>query len=161
MEQAFRGRVFETVLGPVALFCDSGEKGLKKLVFLEEGGGRGNAFSSDAPLLKEAEKQLLEYLAGKRIRFDLPLLPEGRPFQQRVWEALLGIPFGETRSYKDIALALGQPGASRAVGNANGRNPLPIFIPCHRVIAADGSLGGYSGGLLRKVFFLRLEKSRT
>ncbi|TYT74121.1 methylated-DNA--[protein]-cysteine S-methyltransferase [Desulfobotulus mexicanus] len=157
MEQAFREIVFETVLGPVALFCDSEEKWLKKLVFVAEEGGRMFSFSSKVPLLKEAKKQLLDYLAGKCTHFDLPLLPEGSPFQQRVWEALLTIPYGETRSYKDIALALGQPGASRAVGNANGRNPLPLFIPCHRVIASDGSPGGYRSGLFRKGFLLDLE----
>ena len=96
------------------------------------------------PLLREARDQLQEYFDGKRMSFDLPLAPEGSEFQKRVWAALCAIPPGETRSYADIARTIGS--APRAVGGANGANPIPLFIPCHRVIAADGSLGGYSGG---------------
>ena len=111
----------------------------------------------ETPLLHRAKEQLLEYLAGERKKFDLPLAPHGTPFQQRVWNALQEIPWGETRSYKDIALAVDCPKGFRAVGMANRSNPLPIFIPCHRVIAADGSLGGYAGGLELKKALLTIE----
>ena len=109
------------------------------------------------PLLLEACRQLREYFAGERKAFALPLAPAGTEFQKKVWAALRDIPWGETRSYGDIARAIGKPAASRAVGMANGRNPLPIFIPCHRVIGTNGSITGYSGGLEKKRFLLRLE----
>ena len=111
----------------------------------------------ETPLLSRAREQLLGYLAGERKEFDLPLAPQGTPFQQKVWKTLREIPWGETRSYKDIALAAGCPKGFRAVGMANHRNPIPIFIPCHRVIAADGSLGGYAGGLELKKALLTIE----
>lgn len=109
------------------------------------------------PLLLEARRQLQEYFAGERKAFALPLAPAGTVFQKKVWAALREIPWGETRSYGDIARAIGKPTASRAVGMANGRNPLPVFIPCHRVIGTNGSITGYSGGLEKKRFLLRLE----
>lgn len=109
------------------------------------------------PLLLEARRQLQEYFAGERKAFALPLAPAGTAFQKKVWAALREIPWGETRSYGDIARAIGKPTASRAVGMANGRNPLPVFIPCHRVIGTNGSITGYSGGLEKKRFLLRLE----
>ena len=109
------------------------------------------------PLLADAREQIEEYLFGKRERFDLPVAPEGTPFQQRVWEALRQIPYGQTRSYADIAVAAGDPKATRAVGTANGRNPLPLVVPCHRVIHSDGTLGGFSGGLAIKHYLLKLE----
>lgn len=108
-------------------------------------------------LLIEAAHQLSEYFAGKRQSFDLPLAPEGTPFQQQVWQALQAIPFGETRSYGDLAASIGKPGAARAVGRANNRNPLSILIPCHRIIGADGALVGYGGGLTIKRRLLELE----
>lgn len=108
-------------------------------------------------LLKEANRQLQEYFAGKRKVFDLPLAQQGTTFQQKVWQALTEIPFGETRSYGHIAERIGQPKASRAVGGANNKNPLPIFIPCHRVIGADGKLVGYAGGLEIKKILLHVE----
>ena len=101
--------------------------------------------------------QLGEYFAGKRREFDLDLAPYGTDFQLRVWQALRAIPYGAVRNYGDIARAIGQPGAARAVGQANGCNPLPIVIPCHRVIASDGTIGGYSGGLAIKHRLLALE----
>ena len=110
------------------------------------------------PLLLEACRQLREYFAGERKAFALPLAPAGTAFQKKVWAALREIPWGETRSYGDIARAIGKPTASRAVGMANGRNPLPVFIPCHRVIGTNGSITGYSGGLEKKRFLLRLEE---
>jgi methylated-DNA-[protein]-cysteine S-methyltransferase len=102
--------------------------------------------------------QLREYFAGRRRQFDLPLAPEGTPFQQRVWRALLDIPYGETISYGELASRIGQRSASRAVGLANGSNPLPIVIPCHRVIGASGKLTGYGGGLPIKQQLLTLER---
>ena len=113
-------------------------------------------FLSDT--IAQAFSQLEEYLIGKRKEFSLPLNPKGTPFQQKVWSALLSIPYGETRSYKDIAEQTGKPNSSRAVGMANHENPIPIFIPCHRVISSDGSLGGYSGGLDIKKQLLQIEK---
>lgn len=101
--------------------------------------------------------QLGEYFAGTREAFDLPLAPQGTPFQQRVWMTLARIPYGATWTYLDLAVALGNPNATRAVGAANGRNPLPIVLPCHRVIGADGSLTGFGGGLPTKEALLRLE----
>ncbi len=109
-------------------------------------------------LTNQAANQLQEYLAGKRRQFDLPLEPEGSEFQKRVWEAVQDIPYGQTRSYSDIAEAIGQPSAYRAVGGASNKNPLPIVIPCHRVISTNGALGGYVGGTKIKSFLLDLEK---
>jgi AraC family transcriptional regulator of adaptative response/methylated-DNA-[protein]-cysteine methyltransferase len=110
--------------------------------------------------LTALEKQLGEYFAGKRREFDLPLKFPGTPFQQKVWSALLAIPYGSTCSYKDIAAKLGQPDAVRAVGTANGMNRIAIVIPCHRVVNANGDLGGYGGGLWRKRLLLDLEQGQ-
>ena len=104
-----------------------------------------------------ARDQLAEYFAGERQQFDLPLAPQGTVFQQRVWALLRAIPYGETRTYGGLARDLGNAGLAREVGSANGRNPLPIIIPCHRVIGAGGKLVGYGGGLDRKRFLLDLE----
>ncbi|HWJ69873.1 MAG TPA: methylated-DNA--[protein]-cysteine S-methyltransferase [Sphingobium sp.] len=109
---------------------------------------------ADHPLLIEAERQLAGYFAGERRAFDLPLDFRGTAFQQMVWTALLDIPFGETRSYAQIARAIGAPAASRAVGAANGRNPLSIVAPCHRVVGASGALTGFAGGLAAKRYLL-------
>ncbi|EPJ76445.1 MULTISPECIES: methylated-DNA--[protein]-cysteine S-methyltransferase [Pseudomonas] len=113
------------------------------------------------PLLKETERQLLEYFAGQRRRFELELDFAGTDFQIRVWHALLTIPFGETRSYRDIAVQIGQPTAVRAVGAANGRNPISIIAPCHRVIGSSGSLTGFAGGLAAKQLLLSLEGQQS
>ena len=110
------------------------------------------------PIIREACNQLDEYFAGKRQAFDLPLAPKGTPFQQAAWKQLLEIPYGQTISYSQEAKAIGRPKACRAVGSANGKNPIGIIIPCHRVIAADGSLGGYASGLDIKIQLLELEK---
>lgn len=110
---------------------------------------------------RRSRQQLTEYFQGSRREFDLPLAPQASPFQSRVLDALLAIPYGETRSYKDIAVTLGDPQAVRAVGSANGSNPLPIVIPCHRVIGSDGSLTGFGGGLAAKRFLLDLERARS
>jgi methylated-DNA-[protein]-cysteine S-methyltransferase len=109
------------------------------------------------PVLAETERQLAEYFAGTRTTFDLPLAPTGTPFQKKVWKALLTIPFGETRSYGEIAVQIGSPAAVRAVGAANGKNPISIVAPCHRVIGASGKLTGFAGGLETKAFLLALE----
>jgi methylated-DNA-[protein]-cysteine S-methyltransferase len=111
------------------------------------------------PVLIQTETQLKEYFSGKRSTFSIPLDMRGTPFQKQVWEALLGIPFGDTRTYGDIARRLGNPAATRAVGAANDRNPISIVVPCHRVIGASGKLTGFAGGLVAKVHLLDLETS--
>ena len=111
----------------------------------------------DHPLLDEAARQLGEYFAGERRGFDLPLAPRGTEFQRKVWLALRGIPFGQTWSYAQLAKSIDNMQAMRAVGAANGRNPIPIIVPCHRVIGANGTLTGFGGGLPTKEFLLRLE----
>jgi methylated-DNA-[protein]-cysteine S-methyltransferase len=105
----------------------------------------------------DAASQLREYFAGSRRSFDVRFAPQGTPFQRRVWHAVAGIPYGETRSYGGVAVTIGSPTAVRAVGAANGQNPWPIIVPCHRVIGGDGSLTGYGGGLPRKRALLELE----
>lgn len=110
------------------------------------------------PLLRQAAAELTAYFAGQLRQFTVPLAPKGTPFQQKVWAALREIPYGERRSYKEIAAMVGNEKACRAVGMANNRNPLPIFIPCHRVVGSDGKLVGYAGGLDVKTFLLNLEK---
>lgn len=114
---------------------------------------------ADHPVLIETERQLGEYFAGDRRTFDVPLSFAGTDFQKRVWSALLAIPFGETRSYGEIADQLGNPGASRAVGAANGRNPISIIAPCHRVVGSNGKLTGFAGGLEAKASLLDLERA--
>ena len=115
--------------------------------------GRGPANA----VLTRACEQLAEYFAGRRTTFAVPLEPAGTPFQRRVWDALLAIPYGTTLSYSDLARRLGDVRATRAVGAANGRNPIPIIVPCHRVVGADGSLTGFGGGLDRKRWLLEHE----
>lgn len=111
------------------------------------------------PLLQRAAQQLTEYFDARRRRFDLPLRPQGTAFQQAAWSALCDIPYGQTRTYAQQAAAIGNPKACRAVGMANHCNPLPLFIPCHRVIGAGGKLTGYAGGLAVKRFLLELEQA--
>ncbi|HEY81439.1 MAG TPA: methylated-DNA--[protein]-cysteine S-methyltransferase [Caldilineae bacterium] len=114
------------------------------------------AHAPDA-VLREAIRQLTGYFSGELIRFDLPIRLQGTPFQLSVWRQLLKIPFGQVRTYREIAQALGNRKAVRAVGGANARNPIAIIAPCHRVIASDGTLGGYAGGLWRKAWLLQHE----
>ena len=114
-------------------------------------------FAPRHPILRETERQLGEYFAGTRIRFDLPLEARGSEFEKKVWRALEKIPYGKTKSYLDLAKAIGSPTACRAVGAANGKNPLPIVVPCHRVIGANGKLTGFAGGLERKATLLAHE----
>lgn len=152
------GNVFyyQTELGIIGI-AESGEK-ITHLFFDGEKFDGNRYEKIESPLLKEAGKQLKEYFQGERIDFDLPLAPAGTEFMQRVWKALQTIPYGETRSYKEIAALAGNDKACRAVGMANNRNPIAIIIPCHRVIGASGDLVGYGGGLDKKVFLLDLEK---
>jgi methylated-DNA-[protein]-cysteine S-methyltransferase len=117
--------------------------------------------SDTHPVLVEAERQLREYFAGRRRQFELTLDVEGTPFQRKVWNALLTIPFGETRSYAQIARQLGAPGAARAVGAASGCNPVSIVAPCHRVVGSAGKLTGFAGGLEAKARLLALEGARS
>ncbi len=113
------------------------------------------------PMLLKAKQQLQQYFAGQRQQFDLPLDFQGTDFQQHVWQALLTIPYGETRSYKDIAFQIGNAKAVRAVGAANGKNPISIIAPCHRVIGSGGALVGFAGGLDKKQILLNLEQSKS
>lgn len=121
----------------------------------------GDFLEETTPLLRDAVLQLTEYFAGQRKNFDLPLSLRGTPFQCSDWEALCTIPYGQTRSYRQIAEQIGCPKGFRAVGMANHENPIMIIVPCHRVIAADGSLGGYACGLEAKRFLLELERTHT
>jgi methylated-DNA-[protein]-cysteine S-methyltransferase len=148
----------ESPLGPLLLVAD--EAGLRRIDFVN---GRhpakpDPAWKEDPASLQETARQLNAYFAGKLENFDLPLAPQGTPFQQEVWRKLCDIPFGETISYGELARRIGNPKASRAVGLANGSNPIPIVIPCHRVIGSNGKLTGYGGGLPIKEKLLALEQ---
>lgn len=114
-------------------------------------------FAPQQPILIETERQLSEYFVGRRTEFDLPLDPSGSEFQKKVWRAMTEIPFGQKRTYLDLANAVGSPKAYRAVGFANGKNPISIIVPCHRVVGANGALTGYAGGLEAKAKLLALE----
>jgi methylated-DNA-[protein]-cysteine S-methyltransferase len=147
-------------VGPLTLVADNDDR----LTRLEFGDDPAQDAAPDAVIVTEPEgvladtiRQLDEYFAGARHEFDLDLAPRGTSFQLAVWNALLAIPYGETASYGDIARSVGRPNAVRAVGQANGRNPLAIVVPCHRVIGSDHSLTGYGGGIDRKCFLLALE----
>ena len=139
--------VFRTPLGNMRLVMAGGA--VTELGFTEE---------QENGVENEGVRQVLEYFAGTRREFSLPLSPRGTPFQLRVWRALTEIPYGETRTYGDIARAIGAPGAARAVGGANNKNPIAIIVPCHRVVGANGALTGYAGGLDKKDFLLELER---
>jgi len=147
----------DTPIGVLTLAAD--DEGLRRIDFppphQSPPGDDWREGSTD--VLLEARRQLEEYFAGERREFDLPLSPRGTGFQRTVWNTLAAIPYGGTWSYRDLAQRIGKPSAMRAVGAANGRNPLPIVLPCHRVIGADGSLTGFGGGLPTKAFLLRLE----
>ena len=143
-------RHIETPIGRLAR-CADGD-GLCALRFA----ATGDAMDA-APVLLQAERELEEYFAGRRTAFSVPLSMHGTPFQMAVWAALRAIPYGETRSYGELARRIGRPGACRAVGMANHVNPLPILVPCHRVVGADGHLTGYAGGLDGKKYLLDLE----
>lgn len=155
----------ESPCGP--LFCVVGEDGAVVRIEFENGresqklarrlAEEGIEIAEDSERTAEVRRQLEEYFAGERETFDLPLAPRGTAFEKSVWNELSRIPYGETRSYAEIARAIGRPGAARAVGRANGANPIPIVVPCHRVIGANGSLTGFGGGLEVKSLLLEIE----
>lgn len=145
-----------TPIGELLLVSDGAA--LVALHFDDERRGSPTPEGGDDPVIRAASAQLAEYFAGERTTFDVPLAPGGTAFERRVWDALRAIPYGATTSYGAIAEQLGEAGAARAVGRANGRNPIPVIVPCHRVIGADGSLTGFGGGLACKRALLDLER---
>lgn len=148
---------YATILGDVTIAEEDGfivNVNIKKEM-------QGDYINQETKLISNAYKQLDEYLRGDRKEFDLPLKAAGTKFQMSVWNELCHIPYGETRSYKEIAVAINNEKASRAVGNANNKNPIPIFIPCHRVIGANGKLVGYGCGLDIKEILLDIEKNNA
>ncbi|WP_312319699.1 methylated-DNA--[protein]-cysteine S-methyltransferase [Stenotrophomonas sp.] len=152
---------FDSPIGALTVAGDS--QGIHHILFENnryDAKGR-ERWQRDAHALRDARTQLLQFLHGQRTTFELPLAPHGTDFQLRVWTALADIPFGQTWSYVQLARHIGQPTASRAVGAANGRNPLPIVLPCHRVIGASGALTGFGGGIETKAALLELEGRGT
>ena len=142
------------------------DQGLSHLLFDQQVGedpdSDGDAVEADDhPVLAAATTQLAEYFAGRRQEFDIPLDLTGTEFQRAAWSALASVPFGETRSYRQQAEAIGRPKAVRAIGAANGKNPVPIVLPCHRIVGSDGSLTGYGGGLPVKEFLLNHEQAQS
>lgn len=147
-------------LGP--LYLVASEKGLRGIFWKKQAAPMPETLKSadrEIRVLSQSVRQLESYLTGRLKKFRLPLDPAGTDFQKKVWRELVRIPYGQTRSYKDVARLIKNPKAFRAVGTANGQNPLCIVVPCHRVIAADGSIGGYSGGLDKKIKLLTLERN--
>ncbi|MFA7363267.1 MAG: methylated-DNA--[protein]-cysteine S-methyltransferase [Aminobacteriaceae bacterium] len=151
--------VRKTIVGPMAIGSDG--KSITHLYLPKNTAELGGFEKKEPPVVKEAFRQLELYLAGKLKKFDLPLKAEGTPFMKQVWEKLVEVPYGKTASYKDLAIASGNPKAVRAVGMANARNPIAIFIPCHRIIGANGKLVGYGGGLELKTWLLELEAAHA
>lgn len=149
---------YDTKIGKIAIIDNGNE--ITHMELAEETAYK-DINVNETILIKKAAKQLEEYLNGSRTMFDLPLNPQGTEFQKSVWKALCDIPFGETRSYKQVAVAVGNPKASRAIGMANNKNPIMIFVPCHRVIGSNGNLVGYAGGLDLKEKLLSLEKGKA
>lgn len=148
---------YETAIGKI--YIAESNKNITNLYF-ETDAIPQNIEIGETSTIREAYEQLAGYLAGEVTEFDLPLSPKGTDFMQSVWRSLCKIPFGTTASYGDIAKHVGRPKAARAVGLANNRNPIPIFIPCHRVVGADGKLVGYRGGIALKEKLLQLEKGK-
>lgn len=157
MKIAQYSRIIYTPIGP--MIAISSQSAIVSFDFVEEG-KTYQATNASHPLLLRLEEEIGEYFAGKRREFSLPLSPSGTEFQNGVWNTLLKIPYGETLSYAQEAKMFGNPKATRAVANANGKNPISIIIPCHRVIASNGSIGGYTGGVWRKEFLLSLERAK-
>jgi methylated-DNA-[protein]-cysteine S-methyltransferase len=153
--------IYSYMDSPIGRLLLAGERDALKVIGFSSGGKARGADPDwerfDEPF-QGVKKQLEEYFAGERHRFDLALAPDATPFQAKVLEALQAIPYGETRSYRDVAETVGNPKALRAVGGANGSNPIPIVIPCHRVVGSDGSLTGFGGGLDTKRYLLDLER---
>ncbi len=141
----------ETPLGTIEF--KASEHGITQLIFC----GTSKTAIKPSPITDQCKKQLQEYFSGGRNQFDVPLDPKGTTFQKSIWACLMDIPFGETRSYMDLANQINNPKAIRAVGGANGRNPISIIVPCHRVIGSDRSLTGYAGGVARKQWLLEHE----
>jgi methylated-DNA-[protein]-cysteine S-methyltransferase len=158
--QRYVGKVINSPVGRLTLVAT--ERGLAAILWENDNPRRvplGNVVEADSdPILLETERQLREYFAGVRREFALPMDPHGTEFQRRVWSALLTIPYGQTRSYAQVAQQIGCPAAVRAVGAANGRNPLSIIAPCHRVVGSNGKLTGFAGGLDTKAKLLSLER---
>ncbi|MCV7424300.1 methylated-DNA--[protein]-cysteine S-methyltransferase [Mycobacterium yunnanensis] len=152
---------FRTMDSPVGLLTLAGRDGrLQHLRMVDQTHEPSrDGWEPDDALFSDVVAQLESYFAGERLEFDLPLDLVGTEFQRRVWAALLDIPYGETRSYGEIGRHIGSPGASRAVGLANGHNPISIIVPCHRVIGANGNLTGYGGGLPKKKHLLEMERN--
>jgi len=151
--------VRETIIGPMAIGGD--EEFVTHLYLPNSTAKLKNFDREETPLAREAFRQLELYLDGRLREFNLPLKPEGTPFLKRVWGKLLEVPYGKTASYKDIAIASGNPKATRAVGMANAKNPIAIIIPCHRIIGTNGKLVGFGGGLDLKSWLLELEARNT
>lgn len=150
--------VVDSPVGPITLVAVDGKLAWLHMAEQRYPPAAGSFGAADPAVLAGPASQLDEYFAGTRTAFDLPLALAGTPFQQRVWQELQAIPYGETVSYGELARRIGQPTASRAVGLANGRNPVSIIVPCHRVVGADGSLTGYGGGIERKRYLLAFEQ---
>lgn len=148
---------YDSPIGLLGIGCD--EAGVSD-IFLEKEGGLSDAALEETPMHIRAAVELVEYFMGDRRGFSMPLSLKGTEFQKKVWRELLNIPYGQTRSYQDIAAAVGSPKAARAVGMANHNNPVMIVVPCHRVVGKRGNLTGYAGGLDVKAFLLELEAHR-
>lgn len=148
---------YESVIGRIGIISNETEV-LQILFEGEKPQGKESFVETETPVMAECHRQLQEYFAGERKTFSVPLGTSGTEFQEKVWTELQNIPYGETRSYKDVAVQVGNPKGSRAVGMANNRNRIPIIIPCHRVVGANGKLVGYAGGLDVKTQLLEIEK---
>ncbi|HEY5093493.1 MAG TPA: methylated-DNA--[protein]-cysteine S-methyltransferase [Candidatus Eremiobacteraceae bacterium] len=160
MKQPSASAIFHTPVGPLFVRADAGA--LTELSFVDRAmSASGAEHEESRAVVNAVERQMSEFFAGLRTAFDVPIKLIGSPFHVRVWEALRAIPYGATVSYGQLAKQLGDPDGARAVGSANGANPIVIIVPCHRVIGANGSLVGYGGGLHRKRVLLDLESGRT
>ena len=154
----------KTIGSPIGkLTLVSSDTGIRAVLFENHGSPEEYAEAKESkkhPLLLQCEKELAEYFKGKRTHFTVPLVPQGTAFREKVWTALTAIPYGKTESYSQQAARIGSPKSARAVGSANGKNPMPIIVPCHRVIASSGRLGGYAGGVDIKRKLLEIEGIR-
>ncbi|GGG46776.1 methylated-DNA--protein-cysteine methyltransferase [Kocuria dechangensis] len=152
-----RHALVDSPIGPLALVEEDGRLAALSVEGARQGPVPGSFGTRDDDALPHVREQLAEYFAGRLREFDADVVLHGTPFQLRVWNALAGIPYGTTGTYGQIARAIGTPRAAQAVGAANGRNPVSLLVPCHRIIGADGRLTGYAGGMQRKEYLLRLE----
>lgn len=159
------GAIYQNIKSPIGeLYLVADDKNLLAVICKKNWSiykkSKNEITKKDSPILRQAKKQLTEYFAGTRTKFTVPYRLEGTPFQVKVWKSLTRIPYGKTSTYKTQAITIKSPKAVRAVGSSNGKNPLGIILPCHRVIGSDGSLTGYAGGLKMKKFLLSLEGNR-